>query len=119
MKNYNPNIYRGIHTINITIQQWDYVGHIIQKICGNCRGRYILDFDFEYDIAEDSENDCQLKYDDAQTCYSAVLRNENGDILKIEGSPADFNKMIVKMEILDYSQEKCKGEKNNGKQNYE
>lgn len=43
MKNYDPNIYKGIHTVEVTIQQWDYVGHIRQSIGGNCKGRTILD----------------------------------------------------------------------------
>lgn len=105
MKNYDPNIYRGIHTIEITIQQWDYAGHIIQKMGGNCRGKDVLDFDFECDDAEDSENDCQLKYDEEYDCYSAVLKNEIGDTMEIEESSEDFNKMIVKIEILDYVKE--------------
>ena len=46
MKNYDPNIYRGVHTIKITLQIWDYIGHVTQKIRGNCKGRNILSFDF-------------------------------------------------------------------------
>lgn len=105
MKNYNPNIYRGIHTIEITIQQWDYVGHIIQKIYGNCRGKDVLEFDFECEDA-DLENDCQLKYDEEYDYFSAVLKNEKGDTLEIQESSADFNKMIVKIEILEYVKDK-------------
>lgn len=101
MKNYDPNIYQGIHTIEITIQQWDYVGHIIRKMGGNCRGKDVLDFDFECEDA-DFENDCQLKYDEEYGYFSAVLKNENGDTFEIEESASDFNKMIVKIEILDY-----------------
>ena len=104
MKIYDPNIHNGIHTIQITIQQWDYVGHIIQKISGNCRGKDVLDFDFECEDA-DCENDCQLKYDEDYDYFSAVLKNEKGDTLEIEESASDFNKMIVKIEILDYVKE--------------
>ena len=28
MRKYNPNIYKGIHTVKITLQQWEYKGHI-------------------------------------------------------------------------------------------
>ena len=47
MKNYDPNISNGIHTVRVTLQIWDYKGHILQKIKGNCKGRSILDFDFD------------------------------------------------------------------------
>lgn len=101
MKNYDPNIYKGIHTVEITIQQWDYVGHIRQSISGNCKGRDILDFDFECEDA-DLENDCNLRYDEDYYCFYAMLKNESGDTLEIEGDSVEFNNMIVKMEILNY-----------------
>lgn len=105
MKNYDPNIYRGIHTIEITIQQWGYVGHITQRVGGNCKGRDVLDFDFECEDA-DLENDCNLQYNEEYDCFSAVLKDENGNTLEVEESAEDFNKMIVKIEIIDYVEEK-------------
>ena len=104
MKNYDPNIYRGIHTVQITIQQWDYVGHIIRKVYGNCHGMDVLFFDFECD-AEDVENDCLLGYNEEDGSFSATLKNESGDTLEIREQAEDLNKMIVKMEILDYVEE--------------
>ncbi len=47
MKSYNPNVCFGIHIVEITLQQWEYVGHITQEIHGNCKGREVIDFDFE------------------------------------------------------------------------
>ena len=107
MKNYDPNIYRGIHTVRVTIQQWGYVGHIIQKISGNCKGRDVLDFDFEYEDA-DNENDCDLQFDEEFECFSAVLKNENGDTLEVEGDSSEFNRMIVAVEIIDFIKKKWK-----------
>lgn len=34
MKNYDPNITRGVHTVRITLQMWEYKGHIIRHVCG-------------------------------------------------------------------------------------
>lgn len=106
MKNYDPNIYIGIHTVKITLQQWGYVGHIIQKIRGNCKGRDVLDFDF---VCEDSENenDCNLQFDEdlPYDCFSAVLKNESGDTLVVQGDAEEFNKMIVAVEIIDFQEE--------------
>lgn len=45
MQNYNINIRNGIHTVKVTLQQWDYVGHIIYKIGGNCYGRNVMEQD--------------------------------------------------------------------------
>lgn len=104
MKNYDPNIHKGIHAVEITIQQWDYVGHIKQRIGGNCKGKSILDFDFESEDS-DLENDCNLSYDKGYDCFCATLKNESGDILEVEGDSEQFNDMIVKTEILDYVKE--------------
>lgn len=101
MKNYDPNIWDGIHTIKVTIQQWDYVGHIYKEIGGNCKGRDILGFDFDCED-DDMENDCQLSFDEEFECFYAVLSRENGDTLEVYGDSYDFNNMIVAIEILEY-----------------
>lgn len=104
MKNYDPNIYSGIHTVKITLQQCEYVGHIIQKIGGDCKGRDVLYFDFECEDAE-NENDCDLRYDEDYDCFSAILKNENGDTLDVKGDAEEFNKMIVAVEIINFQEE--------------
>lgn len=103
MKSYDPNIYKGIHTVRITIQQWGYVGHITQQIHGNCKGRDILDFDFECEDGE-NENDCSLQFDEEYEYFKAVLKDENGNTLEVEGEAEDFNKMIVAVEIVDFKE---------------
>lgn len=101
LENYNPNIYNGTHTVKITLQMRDYVGHIIYKINGNCRGRSVLDFDFECED-EFPENDCQLKYHEEYDCFTCVLKNKEGNTLACEGDATDMNEMIVGMEIIDF-----------------
>lgn len=104
MKNYNPNIYRGIHTVKITLQTWEYKGHIIKKIGGNCKGRNILDFDFE---CEDDfpDNDCQMKYYEDDDCFTCVLKDENGNTMRCDGDAEEMNNMIVGVEIIDFRKE--------------
>lgn len=101
MNNYDPNIYNGVHTVKITLQQWDFVGHIIQKISGNCKGRNVLDFDFECED-EFPDNDCDLTYNDEYNMFSCKLKNKEGDTLECKCDAADMNKMIVGMEIIDF-----------------
>lgn len=112
MKNYNPNIENGVHTIRITLQQWDYVGHIIQKMYGNCMGRDVLDFEF-YDIDDAPDNDCKLKYHEDYDYFTCVLKNENGDTLKCEGDTDEMNDMIVGIEIIDFCERKSEDEQRN------
>lgn len=101
MKSYNPNMYFGIHIIEITLQQWEYVGHITQEIHGNCKGREVIDFDFECKDGN-LENDCSLKFDENNDFFSAILKDSRGNTLEVEGRAEDFNKMIVKVEIISF-----------------
>lgn len=105
MKNYDPNIIRGTHTVEITIQQWGYIGHLIFKNGGNCRGKDVLDFDLECLILEKTENDCNFQYHEEGDYFSAILKDGNGNTLEVEGEAEEFNQMIVKVEILDYVEE--------------
>ena len=106
MKSYNPNIYEGIHTVKVTLQQWDYVGHLIYEMGGNCKGKTILDFDF-YDMDIDSiiQNDCQLMLDEYFDIFECKLKNENGDTMDFECDASEMNDMIVAIEIIDYRKE--------------
>lgn len=71
MKSYDPNIDRGIHTVKITLQNGKYKGHITKRIRGNCKGRNILDFDFE-DEDDFPDNDCQMKYNEDYDYFTCV-----------------------------------------------
>lgn len=101
VENYDPHVFEGIHIVRITIQQWGYVGHITEKVHGNCKGREVLDFDFECGDGN-LENDCDLQYDEESRCFTATLRNESGGAITVAGSPYCFNRMIVTVEIMDY-----------------
>lgn len=101
MKNYDSSINYGVHTVQITIQQWNYVGHIIQYVNGNCKGREVLDFDFRYEDA-DMINDCKLLYNENVDIFSAILTRSDGHVLKVKGNAEEFNDMIVSVEIIDF-----------------
>ena len=105
MKNYNPNIYEGMHTVKITLQQWEYKGHIICRIFGNFKRRNILDF-FYFECENDfPDNDCQMKYHEDVDCFTYILRDENGNTLRCEGDSREMNDMIVGIEIIDFCEE--------------
>lgn len=79
MKNYDPNICEGIHTIRVTFQQWEYTGHIAFTCGENCHGAIMLDANFlDYDSQDDidryAENDCDLKYDEDDDYIPRNLR---------------------------------------------
>lgn len=104
MKNYDPNIYCGSHRIRITLQMWNYVGHVELDIGGNCRGRDILtEPDFSMlDDADIKNNDCYMKYVEDTECFCFTLKNENGDICEFNEDSESVNKMIVAIEIINF-----------------
>ena len=104
MKNYDPNIYEGTHTVKITLQQWEYKGHIISHIDGNCKGKSVLDFDFECEN-NFPDNDCQMKDHEDGDYFTCVLKDEKGNTLKCEGDAQEMNDMIVGVEIIDFCEE--------------
>lgn len=106
MKNYDPNITRGTHTVKVTLQQWGYVGHLIFKLGGNCKGRDVIDFDFECETGESIESDCNFQYYEEDDRFSAILKDESGNTLEVNGEAEEFNQMIVAVEIIDFKEDK-------------
>lgn len=104
MKIYDPNIYRGVHTVKIKLQKWEYKGHIIRRVGGNCKGLSLLDFDF-YCECDFPDNDCQLEYHEDRDCFSCILKDEDGNPLKCDGDAEEMNDMIVGIEIIDFREE--------------
>ena len=110
MKNYNPYV-KGIHTVRVTLQDGEYVGHITREMGGNCHGLTMLDYDFEFVDESDFEgkyasNDCNLQYNEEYDSFNVTLKNSNGDTLLLEDiSSDDMNSMIVGIEIVDFKEE--------------
>ena len=97
------------HVVKVTLMQWEFVGHFSFKVSGNIKGIDVLNtfgtFDeFDQDMIEVfPENDCELHYDEMRDCYSAVLKNANGDRLAVSDEANIFDKMIVRLEIVDFT----------------
>lgn len=105
MEKYDIGIRNGVHRVKVTLQQWQYVGHIWINMGGNCYGKALLDFDFECEDGE-SENDCELKYHENEEWFTAVLKDQDGNSCRVDGSAADFNDMIVAVEIVSYEEKR-------------
>lgn len=104
MENYNVSIRNGVHRVRVTLQQWKYKGHIWLNTGGNCYGRSIIDFDFDC-VDDDLENDCNLVYEEEDNCFTAILKDDDGNECVVEGEADDFNNMIVAVEIIAYLSE--------------
>lgn len=104
MKNYDPNA-QGTHKIKITLQQWEYVGHIFINVRGNCKGLDVLSFDFDCDIDDEfiPENDCNLICEDGY--FKTELHDPEGNVLIMNGDAYDMNRCVVGIEIVDFVEE--------------
>ena len=111
MKNYDLNIKNGVHTVKITLQAWEYFGHIIYTIGGNCKGRTIINFDFEdyTDGDEFPNNDCQMEYDEYYEYFRCVLSDLDGNKLKYCNDAEGMNNLIVATEIIKFEPKEDSG----------
>ncbi len=108
LKNYDPNISYGVHTVRFTLMQWDYVGHISIEIYGNSRGAplldpygYIIDEENE-DVKKFVENDCN--YQMCGDYFRMELKNSKGDTIYVEDYYDELERMIVGIEIVDFKE---------------
>ena len=111
--NYDPNIYEGIHTVKVTLQEWDYTGYVIMTIDGNCKGASILRNALNLDEFEDNinENQCKFKVidepdDEDKYWFNCVLYRDNDDELDVEDELDRLPDYITKVEIIDYKEDK-------------
>ena len=102
------------HTIRVTFQTENYVGHIAYEMGGNCQGLDVIDFDPD-NISQDeidsyTENDCNLSFDEDDEFFRITLTNPDGEQLQCEREDEDFKNLIVAIEIInckiDKSEEK-------------
>jgi len=107
MKEYNLyDYYFAKHKVQITLQEENYVGHVIFEMGGNCRGLDILrSSNFEDETFEDAENDCKLQYIENGDYFEAYLKNENGEEFLLEGNGEEMNRRIVSIEIISFERE--------------
>lgn len=103
MKEYSPNYSHGKHTVEITLQSWEYKGKIIRKIGGNCKGFSILETATEIYEYDKYKSDCELKIED--DWFSCVLKNEAGDTLEMDDELDNLGRYITKVEIVNFEEE--------------
>ncbi|HEX2986080.1 MAG TPA: DUF5406 family protein [Caproiciproducens sp.] len=99
------NFRERIHTIKVTFQTEDYVGHIEYEMGGNCQGLYLLDYDPDCvgqdDIETYTSNDCQLSFDEDTEMFRIVLKNPAGEELECERDAEELKDLIVSIEIVN------------------
>jgi hypothetical protein len=107
------NFRERMHTLEITLQNGEYKGTLVQKIGGNCFGLDILNsFNIENLYPEElTENNCSLEFigedEEGNEWFKCILKDKNGEELEIEDPVNLFNNLVVKLEIID-----CKIEEN-------
>lgn len=73
MKNYDPNIRWGLHTIKVSFQRWDYKGYVTFVKGGNCKGLDILELEVD-DLYDKKFKETQSILD----CLVQVMMAKNG-----------------------------------------
>ncbi len=107
MKNYDPNVDWGTHIVEVTIQMWEYLGHLKFKIRGNCKGLSVMKDVEDLGTNEDIIwNDCAFKINEDEEWFSCKLKDADGNILEHADSLDCLSDMIVKIEILALQEEK-------------
>lgn len=102
----NDNHRERTHTVRVTFQSGKHKGHIAFEIGGNCRGKDLLEWDVECEDQESVEkyveNDCQFRIYDDEDTYFMVLKDDEGNELKIECcDSSEVDEIIVAIEIID------------------
>lgn len=105
MKNYDPNIRWGTHTVKVSFQIWEYKGYVTYQIRGNCKGSGLLGVDADnlYDT-KFLENTADLViYDDGW--FEMCLTDEHGGTIEIEEELRELDDCIIGTEIVDFVEE--------------
>ena len=106
MKNYDPNIWCGTHTIKVSFQRWDYKGFVTFRIGGNCKGLDVLSLDVD-DLYDQTLTDNPIGFgllpedDENNEWFKMELKNEKGDLL-VEDEWNYLSSYIVGIEIIDF-----------------
>lgn len=101
MKNYDPNINYGTHIVEVTIQMWEYIGHLKYKIGGNCKGLSIMkNAEDLYRNKDIIWSDCNFIIDEENEWFKCELKDVNENILMIDNGLDDLPNLMVKIEIL-------------------
>ncbi|HIB1875297.1 TPA: DUF5406 family protein [Enterococcus faecium] len=113
MKNYDPNIRWGTHTIKVYFQRWEYKGFITFSTGGNCKGLDVLTLD-EDDLYDQTLIDNPIGFgllsedDEGDEWFKMTLKNDKNDVLEVEDEWSYLKSYIVGIEIIDFIEEDSK-----------
>ena len=111
MKNYDPTIRMGTHTIKVSFQRWDYKGFVTFRKGGNCKGLDVLALD-EYDLYDQRLLDNPIGFgllpedDEGNEWFKMTLKNDEGDELLVEEVLEELGYYIVGLEIIAFVADK-------------
>ncbi|MBG7982933.1 DUF5406 domain-containing protein [Enterococcus faecium] len=111
MKNYDPNIRLGTHTIKVSFQRWDYKGFVTFRRGGNCKGLDVLALD-EDDLYDQTLTDNPIGFgllpedDEGNEWFKMTLMDDNGDELSVEDTWSYLSDYIVSVEIIEFVADK-------------
>lgn len=106
MLKYN-GVYSGnrVHTIRVTFQLFNYIGHIAYEVSGNCAGLNVIDFETEcIDLGEIRKyvvNDCKFNLDEERDIFTLELFNSASDTSLLAVNREELRKLVVCVEIVD------------------
>ena len=111
MKNYDPNIRLGTHTIKVSFQRWDYKGFVTFRRGGNCKGLDVLALN-EDDLYDQTLTDNPIGFgllpedDEVKKRIKIQHIKENGDELSVEDTWSYLSDYIVSVEIIEFVADK-------------
>lgn len=111
MKNYDPNIRMGTHTIKVSFQRRDYKGFVTFRRGGNCKGLSVLSLD-EEDLYYQPLTDNPIGFgllpedDEGNEWFKMTLKNGEGDELLVEDVWEELGDYIVGLEIIAFVADK-------------
>ena len=97
----------GINTVRVHLQNDKYKGYFDTKICGNCKGADVLDFDFEDDEIDNAEfHNCEIKYY-SDGCFRVTIYDgdNHNDWSEQELEPNEMGALVVGIEIIDFKED--------------
>ena len=101
---YDPNNKFGMHTVEITVTQWQYFGRFQVKVGGNCKGFDI--FETAVELLWEEYTECD---EESDRCYGELcLKDEKGDELIVElyEDEDKLKDMVTKVEIIAFEGDK-------------
>ncbi|EGP5080271.1 MULTISPECIES: DUF5406 family protein [Enterococcus] len=107
MKNYDPNIRWGTHTVKVTFQRWDYKGFVTFRRGGNCKGLDVLALEYYQPLTDNPIGFGVLPEDDeGNKWFKMTLTNDEGDELLVEDVWEELGDYIVGLEIIAFVADK-------------